>query len=361
MRNCRLALLWFLLLPLLPACSLMPTQQQLPEAFPAEALQQARRQSAELHRLRKLDTPTPAQQQQIKQLHSGLRQFEQNTIRTASRLEKQNDWHGAGQVLKAATGVLPDNQALHSAQQQFSQRRKLREEQVRMELAIHRGEQLLQDAEAYQRLRQLQGPSVMTWLELKNFQRQCGSSVQALQDHGQKALQREHYALAQRALKVARRLYNHDPQQDDEQRKAIDHDLALANHRLRHSAPRTVRRPPKKKDNKRHVAELQQALDAGDLQSARQHLSRLRQESPESPQLQPLQSQFQAQLDIRVENAIKRGNDLYSQGEIERAVTVWRDAKALDPGNAELTTNIARAEKLLENLRALSAEPGTRR
>lgn len=359
MCNRRLALLWFLLLPLLPGCSLIPTQQQALEAFPADVLQQARQQSAELDRLRKIDTATPAQQQKIKQLHSSLQQFEHDAIRTASRLEKQGDWYDAAQVLQAATGVLPDSRALSKAQQQFLQRRQLREEQVRMELAIHRGEQLLHHAEAHQRLRQLKGPDVLTWLELKSFQRQCGSSVQALQDHGQKALQRENYAQAQRALKVARKLYNHDPQQDDEQRKAIDHDLALANHRLRHSSPRTIRRVPKKKDNKRGVAELQQALNAGDLQSTRQQLNRLRQQSPQNPLLQPLQSQFQKQLNTRVETAIKRGNDLYTKGEIEQAAEVWREAQALDPGNVELTTNIARAEKVLKNLKALSASPGT--
>lgn len=358
MRNRRLALLWFLLLPLLPACSLIPTQQQAPEGFPADALQQARQQSAEFDRLRKLDSATPAQQQQIKQLHSSLQQFEHNAIRTANRLEKQNDWHGAEQILQAAIGVLPDNQALNNAQQQFLQRRQLREEQVRMELAIHRGEQLLHHADAYQCLRQLKGPGVLTWLEQKNFQRKCGNSVKALQHHAQQALQRENYALAQRALKVARKLYNHDPQQDDEQRKAIDHDLALANHRLRHSKRQTVRRAPKKKDNKRHITALQQALEAGDLQSARQHLSRLQKESPQDPRLQPLQSQFQTQLNSRVETAIKRGNDLYSKGEIEKAVEVWREVQALNPDNVELTTNIARAEKVLENLKALSAPRG---
>lgn len=358
MRNRCLALLWFLLLP---ACSLLPTQQQAPEVFPADALQQARQQSAELGRLRKLDTAIPAQQQRIKQLDSSLQQFEQNAIRTASRLEKQGDWYDAAQVFQAATGVLPDNQALNKAQQQFLQRRQLREEQVRTGLAIHHGEQLLHNAEAYQRLRQLKGPGVRSWLEQKNFQRKCSNSVKALQHHAQQALQRENYALAQRALKVARKLYNHDPQQDDEQRKAIDHDLALANHRLRHSKRQTVRRAPKKKDNKRYIAELQQALEAGNLQSAWQHLSRLRQESPQDPHLQPLQAQFQTQLNSRIKTAIKRGNELYSQGKVEQAVAVWRKAQALEPDNVELTTSIVRAEKVLENLKVLSAESGAKR
>ena len=352
----RLVLLWFFLLPLLPACSLIPAQQQALEGFSSDALQQVRRQSAKLDRLQKLDTATPAQQQQIKQLHSSLRRFERNAIRSAVRLEKQGDWHGAERILQGAIDVLPDSQALNSARQLFSERRQLREEQLRMELAIYRGEQLLKEAEAYQRLRQLKGPDVLTWLELKSFHHKCQGAAQALQDHAQQALQRDDYTQAQRGLKVARRLYGDDLLQDKDQRENIDQDLALTYRQLRQTKRQTAR-GSRRKEGKIPVTELQQALDTGDLLGARQHLNRLRQQSPQDPRLLPLQSRFQTQLKARVEAAIKRGNDLYSEGKIERAVEIWREAKALDPGNAELLTNIARAEKVLENLKALSAPP----
>ena len=360
MRNYRSTLLWLLLLPLLPACSLIPGQQQELEGFPSDVLHEVRRQSTELGRLQTLDSATTAQQQQIQQLHSSLRHFERNVIRTASRLEQQDDWHGAERLLHGATDLLPGSQALNRARQQFSERRQLREERVRMELAIQRGEQLLQEAEAYQRLQQLKGPDVLTWLELKNFQRKCRGSAQALQDHAQQALQREDYTLAQRSLKVARRLYGNDLLQDPDQREKIDQDLALAHRELRQTQPQAAR-GSLKKDNQAPVIEFKQALAAGDLLSARQHLDRIQQESPQDPQLLPLQAQLRLQLNARVEAAIKRGNDLYSKREIERALTVWREAKTLDPDNVELLTNIARAEKVLENLRALSAPTGAER
>lgn len=349
----RLALLWFLLMPLLPACSLIPIQQQELEGFPSDTLQQVRQESAKLDQLQSLDTATAAQQQQINQLQSSLRQFERNVIHTASRLEKQDDWHGAARVLQGAVNAVPGSRVLNNAQQQFSERRQLREEQVRMELAIQRGEQLLKEAEAYQHLQQLNGPDVLTWLELKNFHRKCRGSAQALQQYAKQALLREDYALAQRGLKVARQLYGSDLLQDAVQREEIDQDLALAHQQLRQTRQASISTPAK--DYKAPVEELQQALDTRDLLSARQHLNRLQQESPQDPQLLPLQSQYQAQLNTQVEAAIKRGNDLYSEGKIEQAVEIWREANALDPSNVELLTNIARAEKVLENLRALSS------
>ncbi|SDZ89209.1 hypothetical protein [Microbulbifer marinus] len=341
----RSVLLWLLLLPLLPACSLIPAQQQALEGFPPGALEQARRQSAELDRLRELDIATPMEQQQIKKLHSSLQQFERDVIRAASQLEQQDDWHGAEQILLRATGALPDSRILGSAQQQLEERRQLREELVRMELAIHRGEQLLKDAKAYQRLQQLKGPGLLTSLELNLYQHKCRKSAEELQYYAQRALERQDYSLARRGLQIAQRLYGDDYQADD-----IERDLAQANRQLRQAK----RQPAKASFDNRAVVELQQALDTGDLLSARQRLNRLLQRSPRHPQLLSLQAQFRTQLNARVETAIRRGNELYSRSDIDGALDVWREARTLDPDNAELQASIARAEKLLQNLRALS-------
>lgn len=365
MCNHRLQLLWFLpwflLLPLLPACSLIPPQAL--EGFSTEALQQVRQQSAELDHLQRLDTPTPAQQKQSRHLRRNLQQFERDIIRMANRLEKQNDWYGAEQVLQGANRVLPDSLLLNNVRQQLAERRQLREEHVRMELEIHRGEQLLKDAEAYQHLQQLKGPGALTWLELKNYYRKRRTSAQVLQQHAQRALKREKpedFALAQRALRIAQSLYGDDLQQNTELRESLEQDLAIANRHLQRARPLPTRATPDKND-KTQIAQLQQALDAGDLLSARQQLDQLQQQSPRHPQLPLLTSQFLTRVNAYVETAIKLGNDLYSQGEIEQALVVWREANTLDRDNLELLGNIARAEKVLENLRALSMPTGAAR
>ncbi|WP_078084236.1 hypothetical protein [Microbulbifer mangrovi] len=342
----------------------MPTQQQTLEGFSPEAVYLAREQSANLDRLQTLKTKTPTQQRLIQQLRTDLQQFERKAIRTANDLEKHDDWHNAEQVLNGAARILPTSQALQSARQQLAERRHSREARVRMELEIHRGEQLLKDTEAYQRLRQLKGPGVLTWLELKNFQRKRRASAEALQEHAEQALARQDYSLAQHALTIARGLYGDDLQQDDSQREILDRNLARANQALRQRQRKTAiasqKKDPKqqateKKDLQIRIADLEKALTSGDLISARNQLDRIQEQSPQHPQLPSMQRQFQTQLNSRVDAAIKRGNDLYSQGNIERALNIWRDARLLDPNNLELQANIARAEKVLQNLRALSA------
>lgn len=348
---------WFLLLPLIPACSLVPIQQPALEGYPPETLQLVRQQAAELDQLLALDAPTSAQQQHIKQLQRSLGKFEYDVIHTASQREKQDDWHGAEEFLQGATEILPNSQVLIAAQQQLAERRQVREERVRMEMAIHRGEQLLKDAEAYRRLQQLKGPDMLTWVEVKNYYRKCRETAQALYDHAQLAIARRDYALAQRGLKVAQGLYGEELYQDRELRDGIDRDLAQTQRRLYRPKPQPTRTPVAK-DDQVAIAELRQALSAGDLFSARQLLNQLERQAPQHEQLPSLRSQFHTQLNNRVETAIKLGNDLYSRGDIKRALEVWHEAETLDPGNVELLANIARAEKVLQNLRALSAPSG---
>ncbi|QKX18764.1 hypothetical protein [Microbulbifer sp. YPW1] len=363
MPDCRIALFCFLLLPLLPSCSLMPTQQQTLEGFSPETVDLAREQSANLDKLQALETKTPTQRRLIDQLRTDLQQFERSAIRTANRLEQQGDWHGAEQVLTGAARVLPSSEALLTARQQLAERRRLREARVRMELEIHRGEQLLKDTEAYQRLRQLKGPGVLTWLELKNFQRKRRASAESLQEHAELAMTRKDYSLAQHALTIAKGLYGDDLQQDEDQRGKLERDLARANQALRQQKRKTAITSQKNDSRKQAaekrvlqtaIADLEKTLGAGDLINARHQLAHIQAMSPQHPKLPSLQREFQTQLNSRIEAAIKRGNDLYSQGNIERALHVWRDARVLDPNNLELQANIARAEKVLQNLRALS-------
>lgn len=357
MRDRRLPLLWFLLLPLLPACSLMPTPEPVLEGFPTETPQQVSAQATELEWLRSLNTVTPAQQQRIQQLQSNLLRFERDVISSASSMAQQDNWHGAAQVLHNALRLLPDSQLLVNAQQQLAAQRQSREERVRMELEINRGEQLLKDAEGYRKLQQLQGPGLINWVEVKNYHRKRRESAQALQQYSRRALEREDYALAQRGLKIAFDLYGDELQYDTERREKIERDLATANRRLSQSKTQSTTANAQTSPDKvadAPVTEVQRALDAGDLSSARQFLDLLRQQSPQEPQLPELEAQFQTQLNSRIVTAIRHGNDLYSQGKIEQALAVWREANSLAPENVELQANIARAEKVLENLRALS-------
>ncbi|MCA0900598.1 tetratricopeptide repeat protein [Microbulbifer agarilyticus] len=349
---------------LLPACSLVPTTQPTLEGFPAETAQRVRQQSTELDQLQSLNAPSPSQQRQLRQLRRELHRFEREVLESASRLERKNEWYRAAQQLEGAIAVLPTSPVLTAAYGEFQERRKLRGERVRMEIAIHQGEQLLKDIDAYKRLQQLQGRDVLTWVELKNFNRKRRASAEELQKYAELALLRKDYGLAQSGLKVAKALYGDDLEQDKENKEQLEQSLTEANHQLRKRNPRrtkvAARKPSPASAQPIPTAELEQTLDNGDLPSARQQLTELEQQAPDHPELQTLQARFDSMVSAQLESALQRGNELYSQGEIEQALAVWREAHTLAPENMELRGNISRAERVLENLRALSTPNGAK-
>nr|WP_010132998.1 hypothetical protein [Microbulbifer agarilyticus] len=350
---------------LLPACSLVPTTQPTLEGFPAETAQLVRQQSAELAQLQNLNAPSASQQNQTRQLRRALQRFEREVLESASRLERKHEWYRAAQLFEGAIGVLPNSPVLTAAYGEFQERRKLRGERVRMEIAIHQGEQLLKDIDAYKRLQQLQGRDVLTWVELKNFNRKRRASAEELQKYAELALLRKDYGLAQSGLKVAKALYSDDLVQEDESQKRLEQNLAEANRQLRKRNPRrtkvVARTPaPATKAQPIPTDELERTLANGDLPGARQQLTQLEQQAPDHPQLKALQARFDSMLNAQLESALQRGNELYSQGDIEQALAVWREANTFAPENIELRGNISRAERVLENLRALTAPNGAK-
>ena len=73
---------------------------------------------------------------------------------------------------------------------------------------------------------------------------------------------------------------------------------------------------------------------------AKQHLARLR-----------------ARLAPEVENLVESGRQYYLQEDLQSALDQWRRALLVDPGNARAQDYVERADRLLENLEKLRADP----
>jgi tetratricopeptide (TPR) repeat protein len=74
--------------------------------------------------------------------------------------------------------------------------------------------------------------------------------------------------------------------------------------------------------------------------NARQHLARLR-----------------ARLAPEVETLVESGRQYYLQEDLQSALDQWRQALLVDPGNARAKDYVERADRLLENLEKLRADP----
>ena len=58
----------------------------------------------------------------------------------------------------------------------------------------------------------------------------------------------------------------------------------------------------------------------------------------------------------QVESAKKRGEQLYSAGEVEQALELWRAVLPMAPNDASLAANIERAQRILTKVKALKQD-----
>jgi tetratricopeptide (TPR) repeat protein len=112
----------------------------------------------------------------------------------------------------------------------------------------------------------------------------------------------------------------------------------------------------------------EQDLAAGDLEAARESLSRLRRLDPFDPEYETearqleaalrvewarREARIRAQLAPEVDGLVQAGRDAFRNEELEAALSMWRRALLIDPNNERIQAYIARAERQLENLEAL--------
>lgn len=114
-------------------------------------------------------------------------------------------------------------------------------------------------------------------------------------------------------------------------------------------------------------------LGQGDLEAARESLSRLRRLDPFDPEYETearqleaalrvewarREARIRAQLADEVEGLLEAGRDAFRNEELATALALWRRALLIDPDNERIRAYIARAERQLETLDALRDDPG---
>ncbi len=324
-------------------------------SLPDALFDRARSQSVERAKLEKLKKPSKAEIKRRAKLRDEQQKFEHRVIQKAISLEQQDDWEAAEELLWQANRVVPSSQALRTARMQFDDRRTIRQEVIRAELAIHQGEQLMQNASAYESLQRVASVKFLGWIEVKAYKSRRADSAKKLEDFADKALAREDYYLARRCLSLSHRLQN-----DKEVKKKLKlADAYIKQVKKRNTGKSSSRSRWSINDNadaELLVGEIHHALQKNDFLTAKRELSNLRRQYPDYRGLVSINSQYGLQLDRHINNVIEEGKVLYSEGAVEEALKVWQKIKPLAPNHVELLSSIARAEKVLQNLRMLKVQ-----
>jgi tetratricopeptide (TPR) repeat protein len=313
-----------------------------------ELVEGIRQQVAVTQRLQKLEPGDPeygGRQAELKAAKDRVWQFERQAIAIAVRYEQKQQWREADQIYARALKYVPDSEILQAARKQMEERREAREQTLRAELSINEGEQLLKDERSYEQIAQLKPSSLLTRLEINAYERKRRTVSAELLTQGKLAIERRDYSLARRCLAIAQRL---------EPTEEVGDALQLADARLNKTG-RVSSLPSRVRESslQARIDEYQQTLQKGDLSLARQQLTQLQQQFPDNADLQTLDAQLRILIEAKVVAASQHAKVLYSEGNVQQALSLWEEILPLDPDNPDLQLNISRAQRVLENLRAL--------
>ena len=98
-----------------------------------------------------------------------------------------------------------------------------------------------------------------------------------------------------------------------------------------------------------------QRLSKAHWLEAQKALAVLNREYPKDSQVQTWNQELNDIIGAQVQEAIKEGRRLYSQGSLEGALQVWRTAAQLAPDNGDLHADIKRAERFWSKLQKLDS------
>lgn len=283
----------------------------------------------------------PAMMVQKKHLHQLIHNLESTTLAQTQRLRERDKWQQALENLQEARAQVPNSESLSKAEEDFLAARKKRINKLNMQLDIHKGI-WLRDAEPlldaivrtmpddYQRQQQRQQFNQEKARTLKNL-------VRCAQD----AMDKKLYETGRQCLALVNRIDSKHQYTEDLKptlEKIQRHDYAWH-----------------QQQNKRSdelLKELKQGYSHDNLLRVSQHLQKLSSHN-QTDYAQQHGMQLKQELEKGIAQNMNAGRQLYSEGKVTEALSIWISLREITPDNEALEAHISRAQRVLEKLEQL--------
>lgn len=292
------------------------------------------------------DLELPKQRLQITQ---AISRFESDTLKSAQKLDGEGKWQEARTVYETALKDLPSSQPLQKAYSEFSVRRLQHINALKEDLDVAQAKHWLSvnaDIEAAYTA----GPDdreARSWKERSDKDR--AQLARRLVDYGLAHEENKHFGTAALRYDLAYQLV------PDDYTKPY-YDRAQKTFAQRQASQQKLAREAQQRQQSKLgdlFKEFDNYLAEEEFHRARQTLGAMEKIDAKSPKVRERKAKLDKQRSLALNKAIVDGKKYYTEGEFDSAITVWKRALQLDPGNKELKENIQRAEKFRENLARL--------
>lgn len=291
------------------------------------------------------------------EVRKGAADYEQTIAKTMRTKMEQGDWSGALDHVNHGLEKLPSSAVLRQGREEVLKKRDQHIDDLKAEILIAKARWLAEDVLLHKELTRVAPGNLMFKWELWRTRHAAGETAEELYECGERAKNNNNFELAERCLTLVDRL---DP--SDTIRAAV-RDLRQQVAKREEAVRRTEHRAQQEKlqqDYNRLAGLVMQALDKGELQKARQIVSRLAKIDPDNPEVHRLQQRLDETISATVNQMLEHASKLYREEKIEEAEKTWKGVLQLDPSNKQAKAGIERATRVLENLRLLKKhEPPT--
>lgn len=288
--------------------------------------------------------------------------FEQGIILQARKQAEREQWHAAYRTYQRGLERLPDSIPIREAQQRFVERRDARMDALRAQTTLNEGRGLLRNLRLYADILDTAPNDRRARFDQRDAQRRARQTASDLRAFAERAVGHGHYSRAGEYLALARELAASDPhlQEDIE---AVAQTRAeglreLEQQQARARAQRMAREAEQREARMdRLLRQYRRAVAADDLIAAKETLVEAAQLRPEDEEIGKLQTSLETSIRLRVKHGTEHGRQLYSQGKVQEALSIWSGLLELAPEDAALQAHIERAERVLSKLERLSQQP----
>ncbi|MDD5412639.1 MAG: hypothetical protein PHF31_14715 [Methylobacter sp.] len=295
--------------------------------------------------------------------------YEQRVMADAEKSANNNDWHTALALYQEALSRLPESKLLQQGQQQLLQRQQESLARLELDHLIAKGEWMRKDLLLSKKTASTASYDWFVQYKLSRKEADAQELATELAEHGRRALESRDLPLAKRILPLAMSLYA-DPGIEDANRRLQEllKEEDIKQKRIIDEQQKLIVDQQKKKkrlfnikvqrENKQLMADFKKAYEDNNLIKSQQLMRKLEKSSINNKELQEFSKQLDNDVAEHVQHLIETGVTYYSRQQYEQAISVWKEARILDPKNERLTADIGRATRVLGKLQSLREKQG---
>lgn len=274
--------------------------------------------------------------------------FEHNQHLLAQKQEKKGKWHKADTIYSESLQKLPGSKLLTSEYQAFIKRRDKFLEDLEFKLSITRGVWLIESTPIQKKIIDAFPEDYSTQRRYKQNTQELQQTADELITCTETAIQAGRISLAETCMQTADRL--NPPYVDKTKLKKLKAQLDKKHQQVvkeQNSKTRALLR------------ELKQGYSHDNLQRAHYHLIEMKEYKKQNKESIKLKKELHKYIQKGLAQRMEAGRRLYSNGQIQQALSIWIPLKSVAPENTKLKDYIERAKRVLNKLEKLSNTPPT--